>query len=105
LTRLDASILATIFNSAFVPCTLCSFAVGPGGALIVIVVYIVGVSVVGERMRVWLSEAGREALAHWLGVRHWLRAHEVFADLPASSVNVWGRYLAYGCAMDVAVAA
>jgi hypothetical protein len=43
---------------------------------------------------------GRHAVAHWLGVAAWLRAHEPMRDLPPAAVAVWDRYLAYGVALD-----
>jgi hypothetical protein len=43
---------------------------------------------------------GRRAVAHWLGVAAWLRAHEPLRDLPPAAVAVWDRYLAYGVALD-----
>ena len=91
LTRLDMAMMSTIVNSGAVPCILGGFVCGQGGAILMIIVFVVASIVIGERTRVWLSDAGRVSLANWLGVREWLRAHEVFADLPASAVAVWGR--------------
>jgi Predicted membrane protein (DUF2207) len=99
LTYLDTSIVSKTIAATFVPCTVIGFFTGLGAILVV--VYIVATIVVGERSRVWLTRDGREALGRWLGVRSWLQAHEVFADLPPAAVAVWGRYLAYGAAMDV----
>ncbi|WP_238015798.1 DUF2207 domain-containing protein [Dactylosporangium sp. AC04546] len=42
---------------------------------------------------------GREVAARWLGLKHYLRAHESFADLPPAAVTVWDRYLSYGDAV------
>jgi hypothetical protein len=99
LTYLDTSIIAKIVAATFVPCSVISLFAGFG--VIVVLVYVVAMFVVGERSRVWLSPNGRETLARWLGVRAWLEAHEVLADLPPASVAVWGRYVAYGAALDV----
>jgi hypothetical protein len=99
LTYLDTSILTKTIASTFVPFSVCGFFAGLGP--IVVVIYIVATIVVGERSRVWLTRDGRAVLSRWLGVRGWLHAHEVFADLPPAAVAVWGRYLAYGAAMDV----
>jgi hypothetical protein len=99
LTYLDTSIVSKTIAATFVPCTVLGFFAGLGAILVI--VYIVATIVVGERSRVWLTRDGREALGRWLGVRSWLQAHEVFADLPPAAVTVWGRYLAYGAALDV----
>ena len=87
LTYLDTSIIAKTVAATFVPCTVIGFFAGLGGILII--PFIIATIVFGERTRVWLSRAGRETLARWLGVRLWLEAHEVFADLPPASVTVW----------------
>ncbi|MBB5866642.1 hypothetical protein F4553_000021 [Allocatelliglobosispora scoriae] len=50
---------------------------------------------IGERD----TAAGRAAASRWLGVREWLRGHEVFAELPPAAVVVWDRYLGYGAAL------
>jgi hypothetical protein len=99
LTFVDTSILTKAIAATFVPCTVGGFAIGLGGLMVI--VYVVATIVVGERTRVWLSAQGRDVLARWLGVRGWLTAHEVFADLPPAAVAVWGRYLAYGVATGV----
>jgi hypothetical protein len=99
LTFLDTSIIAKSVAATFVPCTVIGLFTGIGAILVI--VYIALTIVVGERSRVWLTAEGRSVLARWLGVRDWLQAHEVFADLPPAAVTVWGRYLAYGAAMDV----
>jgi hypothetical protein len=99
LTYLDTSIMSKTIAATFVPCTVMGFFAGLGAVLII--GYIVATIVVGERSRVWLTGDGRAVLGRWLGVRNWLQAHEVFADLPPAAVAVWGRYLAYGAAMDV----
>ncbi len=51
------------------------------------------------------TEAGLEAASRWLGVREHLAADEIFCDLPPAAVAVWDRYIAYGAALDVSVAA
>lgn len=48
------------------------------------------------------TEAGREAAARWLGMRQYLELHPSFAELPPAAVVMWGRYLAYAAALDVA---
>jgi Predicted membrane protein (DUF2207) C-terminal domain len=45
------------------------------------------------------TKAGREAAAHWLGLRQWLRGDDGFAELPPAAIAVWDRYLAYGAAV------
>ena len=46
--------------------------------------------------------AGREAAAHWLGVRDFYRESGRFEDKPASSVASWDRHLAYATALGLA---
>jgi len=99
LTYLDMSIVSKTITATLVPCAVLGY--GAGLVPIVAILYIVAMVVAGERSRAWLTGDGREALGRWLGVRSWLQAHEVFADLPPAAVAVWGRYLAYGAAMDV----
>jgi hypothetical protein len=48
-----------------------------------------------------LTDEGRVAAAHWLGVRDFIGDHGNFDDLPPAAVAVWDRYLAYGAAMDL----
>jgi hypothetical protein len=48
------------------------------------------------------TPAGREAAAHWLGVRDFYRDSGRFEDKPASSVAIWERHLAYATAMGLA---
>ena len=48
------------------------------------------------------TEAGREAAAHWLGVRDFYRDSGRFEDKPASSVAIWDRHLAYATALGLA---
>jgi hypothetical protein len=48
-----------------------------------------------------LTDEGRTAAAHWLGVRNFIADHGNFDDLPPGAVAVWDRYLAYGAAMDL----
>lgn len=48
-----------------------------------------------------LTDKGRDAGAHWLGVRHFVADYGSFADLPPAAVAVWDRYLAYGAAMGL----
>jgi hypothetical protein len=48
-----------------------------------------------------LTEEGRRAARHWLGVRTFIADHGNFGDLPPAAVEVWDRYLAYGAAMDL----
>ncbi len=48
------------------------------------------------------TPAGREAAAHWLGVRDHYRDSGRFEDKPAASVAVWERHLAYATAMGLA---
>lgn len=48
------------------------------------------------------TPAGREAAAHWLGVRDFFRGNGRFDDKPAASVAIWERYLAYATAMGLA---
>ncbi len=48
------------------------------------------------------TAAGREAAAHWLGVRDHYRGAGDFEDKPAASVAIWGRHLAYATAMGLA---
>lgn len=48
------------------------------------------------------TPAGREAAAHWLGVRDAYRASGSFEDSPAASVAIWERHLAYATAMGLA---
>ena len=55
----------------------------------------------------WLSgerdtDAGREAASRWLGMRRYLDLHPSFAELPPAAVVMWGRYLAYAAALNVA---
>ena len=45
---------------------------------------------------------GREAAAHWLGVRNHYRSSGSFEDVPASAVAVWDRHLAYATALGLA---
>lgn len=48
------------------------------------------------------TPAGREAAAHWLGVRDFYRDSGRFSDKPAASVAVWERHLAHATAMGLA---
>jgi hypothetical protein len=48
-----------------------------------------------------LTDEGRRAARHWLGVRTFIADHGNFDDLPPAAVEVWDRYLAYGAAMDL----
>ena len=48
------------------------------------------------------TPAGREAAAHWLGVRDFYRDSGRFDDKPAASVAIWERHLAYATAMGLA---
>ena len=48
------------------------------------------------------TPAGREAAAHWLGVRDFYRESGRFEDKPAASVAIWERHLAYATAMGLA---
>jgi hypothetical protein len=48
---------------------------------------------------------GRRAAAHWLAVRRYLHADQVFPTLPPAAVTIWNRYLAYGASVGVAEAA
>ncbi len=48
------------------------------------------------------TPAGREAAAHWLGVRNFYRDSGRFEDKPAASVAIWERHLAYATAMGLA---
>jgi hypothetical protein len=45
---------------------------------------------------------GREAAAHWLGVRDHYRSSGQYEDKPAASVAIWERHLAYATAMGLA---
>jgi hypothetical protein len=45
-----------------------------------------------------LTPEGRDAAAHWLGVRRFLDDQDNLDDLPPGAVAVWDRYLAYGAA-------
>lgn len=48
------------------------------------------------------TPAGREAAAHWLGVRDAYRSNAGFEKAPAASVAIWERHLAYATAMGLA---
>lgn len=48
------------------------------------------------------TDAGREAAAHWLGVRDHMRSSTSFESAPAASVAIWDRNLAYAVAMGLA---
>jgi len=48
------------------------------------------------------TPAGREAAAHWLGVRDAYRDTDSFEDAPAAAVAIWERHLAYATAMGLA---
>jgi len=48
------------------------------------------------------TPAGREACAHWLGVRQYLRNTHAFDQLPPAAVVIWERYLSYGAALGAA---
>jgi hypothetical protein len=52
-----------------------------------------------------LSPRGRAVRAHWERHRDELGANDGFADLPPTSVVIWGRYLAFAAALDLAPAA
>ncbi len=65
-------------------------------------VFLVALAVVGALQGQRETPDGRAACAHWLGVRAWLGADEVFPTLPPASVTMWDRYLAYGAAVGVA---
>ena len=51
------------------------------------------------------TDAGYEAARRWLGLREHLQEDDIFCDLPPAAVAVWDRYIAYGAALDVSVAA
>jgi len=65
-------------------------------------VFFVALAVVGSLQGQRETPDGKAACAHWLGVRAWLGADEVFPTLPPASVTMWDRYLAYGAAVGVA---
>jgi hypothetical protein len=48
-----------------------------------------------------LTDEGRAAAQHWLGVRAFIAEHDSFDDLPPAAVAVWDRYLAYAAAMGL----
>jgi len=48
------------------------------------------------------TPSGREAAAHWLGVRNAYRDNDSFERAPAASVAIWERHLAYATAMGLA---
>ena len=48
------------------------------------------------------TEAGRRAVARWLGVREAIENSPSFAVIPPSGVVVWERHLAYAAALGVA---
>ena len=52
-----------------------------------------------------LTDSGVAAASHWLGVRAYIGGGEGFHDLPAGSVVLWDRYMAYACALGLARAA
>jgi hypothetical protein len=51
------------------------------------------------------TATGRAVWARWLGLREYLHRDENFAVAPPAAVAIWDRYLAYGVALGVAVAA
>jgi hypothetical protein len=65
-------------------------------------VFLVALAVIAQLQGQRETPDGRSACAHWLGVRAWLGADEVFPTLPPASVTMWDRYLAYGAAVGVA---
>lgn len=48
------------------------------------------------------TAAGREAAAHWLGVREFYLTQDNFEDKEAASVAIWDDHLAYATAMGLA---
>lgn len=48
------------------------------------------------------TPAGRAVASRWLGVRDYMADHGRFESLPAASVAIWDRYLAYAAAMGLA---
>jgi hypothetical protein len=99
LTFLDSSIMGKAVMACATPCGVIGFFGGLGP--FVILLFVVLIPIYNGRSRAWLTVAGRSALGRWLGVRLWLQAHEVFAELPPAAVAIWGRYLAYGAALEV----
>ena len=74
----------------------------------------VGLAFLTAALAVWIAQrisrsnaqhdtaAGREAAAHWLGVRDHYRGSGGYEDKPAASVAIWERHLAYATAMGLA---
>lgn len=52
-----------------------------------------------------LTDRGRAAAAHWLGVRAFIDAQDTIEHLPPAAVAIWDRYLAYGVATGLSDAA
>ncbi len=81
---------------------------GSAGNLLVGLAFVVGAVLVWVAQRISRSnaqhdtDAGREAAAHWLGVRDHYRTVGDFDDKPAASVAIWGRHLACATAMGLA---
>ncbi|MDX2378595.1 MAG: DUF2207 domain-containing protein [Acidimicrobiia bacterium] len=81
---------------------------GSIGNLILGIAILAGLSTAWLALRVTRTDgqrdtpAGREAAAHWLGVRDYYRESGRFEDKPAASVAIWERHLAYATAMGLA---
>ncbi len=81
---------------------------GSIGNLLLGLTFMVGILIVWLAQKISRSDAqvdtpaGREAAAHWLGVRDFFRGNGRFDDKPAASVAIWERYLAYATAMGLA---
>ena len=81
---------------------------GSVGNLILGIAILAGVATAWLALRVTRTHAqrdtpaGREAAAHWLGVRDFYRDSGRFEDKPAASVVLWERHLAYATAMGLA---
>jgi hypothetical protein len=81
---------------------------GSIGNLLLGLSFVVGISTVWLAQKISRSDAqvdtaaGRDAAAHWLGVRDFFRGNGRFDDKPAASVAIWERYLAYATAMGLA---
>ena len=95
--------LALLRAGAFVPAGLAAWAAWEwtvGGAVVIGCWALLGL--LNEERG---TAAGAEAAGPWLGLRRQLRDNDTFESLPAASVTVWDRHLAYGAALDVAPAA
>ena len=81
---------------------------GSIGNLLLGLSFMVGIFIVWLAQKISRSDAqvdtpaGRDAAAHWLGVRDFFRGNGRFDDKPAASVAIWERYLAYATAMGLA---